>query len=324
VDINLKPIMSIAVTGGAGFIGSHVCEALLGKGLDVVCIDNFNDYYNPKFKEENISECLKNKNFKLHRKDITNINDLRTVFKKNKIEKVIHLAARAGVRPSIEQPVLYEQANVLGTLNMLMMAKDFKAENFVFGSSSSIYGNTKEIPFSESSKTDSPVSPYAATKKSAELMCHAYSHMYNIPMTCLRLFTAYGPRGRPDMAPYKFTELIYNNKELEMFGDGKTKRDYTYVKDIVDGILAAVGKEFKFEVINLGNSKPVELRQFISIIEENLGKKAKIKKMPLQPGEVDVTYADVKKAERLLTWKPKTDIKNGMKKFIEWYKNERA
>ncbi len=324
MDINLKPIMSIAVTGGAGFIGSHVCEALLGKGLDVVCIDNFNDYYNPKFKEENISECLKNKNFKLHRKDITNINDLRTVFKKNKIEKVIHLAARAGVRPSIEQPVLYEQANVLGTLNMLMMAKDFKAENFVFGSSSSIYGNTKEIPFSESSKTDSPVSPYAATKKSAELMCHAYSHMYNIPMTCLRLFTAYGPRGRPDMAPYKFTELIYNNKELEMFGDGKTKRDYTYVKDIVDGILAAVGKEFKFEVINLGNSKPVELRQFISIIEENLGKKAKIKKMPLQPGEVDVTYADVKKAERLLTWKPKTDIKNGMKKFIEWYKNERA
>ena len=316
--------MSIAVTGGAGFIGSHVCEALLGKGLDVVCIDNFNDYYNPKFKEENISECLKNRNFKLHRADITNINDLRAVFKKNKIETVIHLAARAGVRPSIGQPVLYERVNVLGTLNMLIIAKDFKIENFVFGSSSSIYGNTKEVPFSENSKTDSPVSPYATTKKSAELMCHAYSHMHNIPITCLRLFTVYGPRGRPDMAPYKFTELIYKDKEMEMFGDGKTKRDYTYVKDIVDGILAAVGKEFKFEVINLGNSKPVELRQFISIIEENLDKKAKIKKMPLQPGEVEVTYADVKKAERLLAWKPKTSVETGMKKFIEWYKNERA
>lgn len=316
--------MGILVTGGAGFIGSHVCEALLGKGLDVACIDNFNDYYNPKFKEENISECLKNRNFKLHRADITNIDDLRAVFKKNKIEKVIHLAARAGVRPSIEQPALYEQVNVLGTLNMLAMAKDFKAENFVFGSSSSIYGNIKEVPFSENGKTDAPVSPYAATKKSAELMCHAYSHMHNIPMTCLRLFTVYGPRGRPDMAPYKFTELIYRDKELEMFGDGKTKRDYTYVKDIVNGILAAIDKEFKFEVINLGNSKPVELRQLISIIEENLGKKAKIKKMPLQPGEVDVTYADVKKAKRLLAWESKTSIKDGMKKFIEWYKNERA
>ncbi len=316
--------MGILVTGGAGFIGSHVCEALLEKGISVACIDNFNDYYNPEFKEENISKCLKNRNFKLHRIDITNIEDLRAIFKKNRIEKIVHLAARAGVRSSIEQPLLYENVNVLGTLNMLIMAKEFEAENFVFGSSSSIYGNTKNIPFSESEKTDSPVSPYAATKKSGELMCHAYSHMYNIPITCLRLFTVYGPRGRPDMAPYKFTELIYKNKELEMFGDGKTKRDYTYIKDIVDGILAAVDKEFKFEIINLGNSKPVELRQFISIIEENLGKRAKIKKMPLQPGEVDVTYADVKKAKRLLAWKPKIRVEDGMKKFIEWYKNERA
>jgi len=316
--------MEILVTGGAGFIGSHVCGALLEKGMKVICVDNFNDYYDPKFKEQNISSCLKDKNFNIYREDITDIAGLRRIFKKSKIERIIHLAARAGVRPSITQPVLYEQVNVLGTLNLLILAKEFKVKNFIFCSSSSVYGDLKEIPFSESGRTDNPLSPYAATKKSAELLCHAYSHVYSIPAMCLRLFTVYGPRGRPDMAPYKFTELIYNDKELQMFGDGTTKRDYTYVTDIVEGILASLSKEFKFEVINLGNSKPVELKKFISIIEENLGKKANIKKVPLQPGEVDVTYADIKKAKRLLGWEPKIKVEEGMKKFVEWYKNERA
>ena len=316
--------MSIAVTGGAGFIGSHVCEALLAKGLQVVCIDNFNDYYNPDFKESNIKPLLESKDFSLCRTDITDINSLKEVFENNKIEKIIHLAARAGVRPSIEQPALYEKVNVLGTLNMLIMAKQFKVKNFVFGSSSSIYGNTKEIPFSEQSKSDNPISPYAATKKAAELLCYTYSNLYNIPITCLRLFTVYGPRGRPDMAPYKFTEIINNEKELTMFGDGTSKRDYTYVKDIVEGILATLDKEFKFEVINLGNSSPIELKRFIEIIEQNLGKQAKIKQINIQPGEVDITYANITKAKELLSWQPKTKIEEGMKEFIEWYKNERA
>jgi len=316
--------MSILITGGAGFIGSHVCEALLNNGTDVICADNFNDFYNPKFKEENLRRCLKEKNFKLYKTDITDIANLKIIFEKNKINKIVHLAARASVRASISNPELYERVNVLGTLNLLALAKQFKIKNFILGSSSSVYGNTKEIPLSEDNKTDYPVNPYAATKKSAELMCYTYNYLYNIPITCLRLFTVYGPRGRPDMAPYKFTELIYREKELTMFGDGTSKRDYTFVGDIVKGILSAVDKEFKFEIINLGNSKPIELLDFISIIERNLGKKARIKRMPLQIGEVQITYSDSRKAKKLLNWEPKTNVNEGMKKFIEWFKNERV
>lgn len=252
------------------------------------------------------------------------MENLRDIFQKNKPGKIVHLAARAGVRASLEEPVIYEKVNVLGTLNLLMLAKEFRIKNFVFGSSSSVYGNASKIPFSEDANTDMPASPYAATKKAAELMCFTFSSLYKIPITCLRLFTVYGPRGRPDMAPYKFTELIHSGKEIPVFGDGTSKRDYTYVSDIVSGILSALSKELKFEVINLGNSNPIELNKFISIIEKNVGKKAKIKRLPFQDGEVFITYSDIRKAEKLLNWKPKTSVEDGMKMFVEWYNNERA
>ena len=316
--------MATLVTGGAGFIGSHLCEALLNKGTNVVCVDDFNDYYSPKFKNDNIRFCLKNKNFRLYKADIANTKNLEPVFKKNKIEKIVHLAARAGVRASIQHPLLYGNVNVLGTLNMLILSTQYKIKNFIFGSSSSVYGNAVKVPFSEKDETSKPISPYAATKKAAELICYTYSQLYNIPVTCLRLFTVYGPRGRPDMAPYKFTELIYNEKELPIFGDGTSKRDYTYVADIVNGIMNALDNEFEFEIINLGNSNPVELNKFVAIIEENVGKKAKIKRLPIQPGEVKITYSDIRKAKKLLDWEPKIKINEGMNKFIDWYKNERA
>ena len=314
---------TILVTGGAGFIGSHLCEKLIGLNKKVICIDDFNDFYDPQTKEKNISKIINNKNFILYREDIRNYEKLKEIFKKNKIDKIIHLAARAGVRPSLQQPLLYQDVNVRGTLNVLELAKEFKVKNFVFASSSSVYGINKKIPFSEIDNVDNPISPYAATKKACELLCYNYHHLYKIPVTCLRFFTVYGPRGRPDMAVYKFTKLINEGKEVEMYGDGTTKRDYTYIEDILQGVLAAVEKNFDFEIINLGESRTVELKYLIMLIEKNLGKKAKIKIMNMQPGDVPITYADITKAKKLLNYNPKTNIEEGIKKFIEWYKHER-
>ena len=316
--------MNILVTGAAGFVGSHVVDALLAAGNKVIAVDNLNDYYNPDFKEGNISGHLGNANYSIEKIDIRDKEAVDSVFAKHKIDKIIHLAARAGVRPSIEDPLIYEQTNVLGTMHLLNAAKENKIQQFVFGSSSSIYGNSKETPFSEDMKTDKPISPYAATKKAAELICHTYSHLYKLPITCLRLFTVYGPRGRPDMAPYKFTKAISEGTEITMFGDGSSQRDYTFVKDIVSGILKALEKPFPFEIINLGNSKPVELKKFISVIEESVRKKANIKQIEMQPGDVDITYANIDKAKKLLGWEPTTSIEEGMKEFVAWYKNERA
>ncbi len=316
--------MKYLVTGGAGFIGSHLCEALLDKGIEVICVDNFDDYYNPEFKKNNIKSCIKNKNFTLFNADITELSQLNPIFQKNKIDRVVHLAARAGVRPSIANPFIYEKVNVNGTLNLLDIARKFKIKNFVFSSSSSVYGNLSKVPFSENEKTDCPISPYAATKKSAELLCYAYSELYNLPITCLRLFTVYGPRNRPDMAAYIFMDQIYKEKEIKVFGNGKNKRDYTYVADIVHGVLLSLEKESKFEIINLGNSNPVELNVLISLIEESVGKKAKISRMESQPGEVDITYSGITKAKKILGWKPKVNIREGVNKLAEWYKNERA
>jgi len=311
--------MKILVTGGAGFIGSNVCEALIKRNDSVICVDSFNDFYDPKVKEKNIASFSGNKNFTLYREDIRNLESLRAIFEKEKPDKILHLAARAGVRPSIEDPLLYEDVNVRGTLNLLELTKEFKIRHFVFASSSSVYGNNKKVPFSESDPVDNPISPYAATKKAGELLCYAYHGLYKINITCLRFFTVYGPRGRPDMAPYLFTRLISQGKPIEMFGNGTSKRDYTYVGDIVSGIIAALDRELGYEIINLGNSQTVELRKLISVIEQNLGKKARIISKPEQPGDVPLTYSDISKAKKLLGYAPRTSIEDGMKAFIEWY-----
>jgi len=313
----------ILVTGGAGFIGSHVCQQLLDRGDTVICIDNFDDYYNPETKEKNIKDLIKNPNFKLYKVDIVNLETLNNIFKEKKIKKIIHLAAKVGVRYSIENPWVYEEVNIKGTINLLELAKDHNIDNFIFGSSSSVYGTNEKLPFSEEDKVENPISPYAASKRADEVLCSCYHDLYNLNITCLRFFTVYGPRNRPDMALYKFTDLINNNQEIEMYGDGSSKRDYTYVMDVVNGIISALDKNFEFEIINLGNSKTTELKQLISLIEEKLGKKAKIKTLPMQKGDVPITYANINKAKRLLDYEPKVSIEEGINLLIGWYKNER-
>ncbi|MBT5022273.1 NAD-dependent epimerase/dehydratase family protein [Candidatus Woesearchaeota archaeon] len=316
--------MRILVTGGAGFIGSHTCDELLKQNHKVMCLDNFNDYYNSDFKEENIAHNLNNPNFKLIRADITNYASLEQIFKQHSPEKIIHLAARAGVRPSIEDPFIYEQTNVRGTLNLLELSKIYSVKQFIFASSSSVYGCNEKVPFAESDHTRNPVSPYAATKKSGEVLCHTYSKLYKIPTTCLRFFTVYGPGGRPDMAPYMFTKLIYENKPIKKFGNGTTKRDYTFVSDIVQGIISSLDHEFKYEIFNLGNNHTVKLNYFIEIIEGLVGKKAVIDQHPMQPGDVPITYADLTKSKKLLGYNPTTSIEKGLKIFVDWFLQNRA
>lgn len=311
--------MRILVTGGAGFIGSHTVKALLDRGDKVICVDNFNDYYDPDVKKENIRPFLNNGKFKLYKSDITIFNAMRNIFKKEKPDKICHLAARAGVRASIENPFIYQQVNAGGTLNLLELSRKYGVKNFVFASSSSVYGNNKKTPFSEKHSVDNPISPYAATKKAAELMAYTYHRLYKMNCTALRFFTVYGPAGRPDMAPYMFTDAVYRGRPIKKFGDGTSKRDYTYISDIVSGVLAAVDRELGYEIINLGNNKPVRLNYFISIIEKILGRKAVIKQFPKQPGDVDITYADISKAKKLLGYSPEVKIEQGMEKFISWY-----
>jgi UDP-glucuronate 4-epimerase len=320
--------MSILITGCAGFIGSHTTHALLKKGYNVIGIDNLNDYYNPNWKKQNLAKFNHETNFTFHRLDITNQASLEKIFtqasqEKNPISKIVHLAARAGVRPSIEQPLLYSKVNIEGTLNLLELARRFKVPHFVFASSSSVYGNQTKVPFSESDPVNQPVSPYAATKKAGEMLCHTYAHLYGINTSCLRFFTVYGPAGRPDMAPYLFTEALLKNKPIKKFGDGTTRRDYTYIDDIVDGIVSAVEHTFPFEIFNLGNNQPVSLNEFIAEVEAATGKKAIIQQEPMQAGDVEQTYADIDKAKKMLGFEPKTGLKEGLKKFVEWYKNER-
>ncbi len=310
---------TVLVTGGAGFIGSHVCERLLHDGHQVVCVDDFNDYYDPAAKERNVSAFVGNKAFSLHRSDIRDRNAMEKILQAHQCTRIIHLAARAGVRPSLDNPALYADVNINGTLNLLELAKAYKVKGVVFASSSSVYGLNKKVPFSEDDDVTSQISPYGVSKRADELYCHAYHELYGIPITCLRFFTVYGPRGRPDMAPYKFTKLIDEGKRIEMFGDGASWRDYTYVADIVEGIIAAMKKNCPFEIINLGNSNPIALKEFITLIEEKLGKKAAIKRLPPQPGDLPETYADVRKAERLLNFRPKVGVKEGMGRFIDWY-----
>jgi len=313
----------ILVTGGAGFIGSHVCDALLNKGKQVVCLDNFNNYYSPKRKRKNIEHNLSNKSFFLEETDIRQLEKLKKVFEKHKIIKVIHLAARAGVRASIKDPHIYEEVNVKGTLNLLELSRKFNIKNFVFGSSSSVYGLNKKLPFSEKARTDTQISPYALTKKTGEMLCHTYSKLYKLNITCLRFFTVYGPRGRPDMAPYLFTKLISEDKPIIRYGDGSSKRDYTYIEDVVQAILSASEKNYAYEIFNIGNSKTIELDKFISLIETLLGKKARIIQKDMPKEDIPITYADISKAKKYFGYNPKTNIEQGMKMFVDWFnKNE--
>jgi UDP-glucuronate 4-epimerase len=316
--------MKILVTGCAGFIGSHVAEALLKRGDSVIGVDNLNDYYDVRFKKQNLEILKKLPGFVFYKADICDFKAMKKIFEKEKPEKVVHLAARAGVRPSIENPFIYEETNIKGTLNLLELAKEYKVKSFVSASSSSVYGNQKKIPFSETDDVDKCISPYAATKKAGELLCHAYHHLYNMKITCLRFFTVYGPRGRPDMAPYLFVESVLKGAPIKKFGGGKSRRDYTFIADIVKGVIAAVDQELEFEIINLGNNKPVELNKFISLVEELTGKKAIINPLPMQPGDVDTTYADIRKAKKLLGYHPATDFEESMRQFVEWFRNNRS
>ncbi|MBX7173882.1 MAG: GDP-mannose 4,6-dehydratase [Pyrinomonadaceae bacterium] len=316
---------NILVTGGAGFIGSHLVDKLLAENdWKVFALDNFNEFYSPEIKRANIAEHLQNPNYTLLENDICDAESLQKIFAENKFDVIVHLAAWAGVRPSLMNPKLYTQVNVNGTLNLLDLAKEFGIKQFVFGSSSSVYGINSKIPFSEDDRIYQTISPYAATKAAGEFLCHTYSHLYDIRTICLRFFTVYGSRQRPDLAIHKFSKLIEGGKPIQMFGDGTTRRDYTFVDDIIQGVRAAIDYDkANYEVFNLGESQTIELRELIEVLEENLGKKAIIERKPMQPGDVPITFADISKAKELLGYNPTTKIREGIPKFVEWFLNGR-
>jgi len=313
---------NILVTGGAGFIGSHLVEKLLAEGVWKVAVaDDFNNFYAPEIKRANVAPFLDNENFTLYEYDIREADLLRHIFEENALDAIVHLAARAGVRPSLNQPKLYAETNINGTLNLLELAREFNVKQFVFGSSSSVYGINNKIPFAEDDRIHQPISPYAATKAAGELLCHTYSHLYKIRTVCLRFFTVYGARQRPDLAIHKFSKLIWNAQPIPVFGSGETRRDYTFVEDIIQGVRAAIDYDASMhEIFNLGESQTVELRYLIELIEQNLGKKAVIDRQPMQPGDVPQTFADISKSKRLLNYNPTTKIEEGIKKFTDWYK----
>lgn len=312
--------MKILITGGAGFIGSATAKALMDRGDKVVLIDNFNDYYDPKLKQDRIKKLLKGYDFKLYKTDIRDAKALEKIFKKEKIDKVIHLAAMAGVRSSLSNPFLYEEVNVRGTMNLLELSVKYKIKNFVYASSSSVYGTNSKQPFSESDSVDTPISPYAATKKATELLAHVYNHIYGLNVTALRYFTVYGPWGRPDMGVFKFIENIIRGKEIEVFNYGKMRRNFTYIDDIVSGTITVLDKCKGYDVMNIGGDCDEALMDYIKTVEKFAGKKAKKKMMPMQPGDVQATVADISKLQKL-GWKPTTRIEEGVEKFVEWYKN---
>lgn len=314
---------NILITGGAGFIGSHLVNSLLSEGeWRVSVIDDFNDFYDPSIKRANVSGVQDNPNYRLFEADIRDRSALGKIFEENAFDVIVHLAARAGVRPSLSQPLLYAETNINGTLNLLELAREHAMKQFVFGSSSSVYGASSKVPFSEDDPIRRPISPYAATKAAGELICHTYSHLYEIRCVGLRFFTVYGPSQRPDLAIHKFAQLISANRPIPVFGDGTTRRDYTFIDDIVAGVRAAIdytGSDF--EVFNLGESRTVELRELISLLEQELGMTAKIDRQPLQPGDVPQTFADITKARALLGYNPQTQIEIGIKKFVEWFQS---
>ncbi len=298
--------MKVLVTGGAGFIGSHVCEGLLKGHHQVVVVDDFNDFYDPSLKRRNVDAFT-------HRAQIveTDIRDeakMRELFAAGGFDRVIHLAARAGVRPSLVQPQLYTDVNIVGT-----------QRQFIFASSSSVYGVNQAVPFSEEDPIQKPISPYAATKLAGEALCHVYHHLYGVDIVCLRLFTVYGPRQRPDLAIHKFVRAIARGQPVEIYGDGCSARDYTYIDDIVQGLLVCLDKNFGFEIINLGESRTVQLLELVRLIEQALGKSATLQYLPEQPGDVPITFANIAKAQRLLNYQPRVAIEQGLSQFVEWF-----
>jgi len=309
----------ILVTGGAGFIGSHLCTTLLQQGNEVVCLDNFNTYYNPTVKRRNIESLMLASQFELLEQDILNLPFLRELFAERKFEVVVHLAARAGVRPSIQEPLLYQQVNVEGTNNLLEVSKEAGVQKFIFASSSSVYGKNKKVPFAETDSVDNPISPYAATKKAGELICYTYHHLYKLPCTCLRFFTVYGPRQRPDMAIHKFTRAISRDEEIPMYGDGSSERDYTYITDVIDGICKSIEHCQAYHIYNLGESKTIRLLELIDLIAANLHKKPRIKRLPWQAGDVPITYADISRPRKELGYCPEVGIETGVREFVKWY-----
>lgn len=337
--------MTYLVTGGSGFIGSHLVESLLKNGHSVINVDNFDDFYDYKIKIQNTLESIgkshdfifneknfdiqqltndtKSENYQLFYQDIRDKEGLKKIFENHKIDLVIHLAALAGVRPSIEKPLEYEEVNIKGTMNLWELCKEFNIKKFVNASSSSVYGNNDKTPFNEKDNVEKPISPYAATKKCVEILGHVYHHLFEISMIHLRFFTVYGPRQRPDLAIHKFTKIIFENGEIPFYGDGSTARDYTYIDDIIDGISKSIqyleNNEDVYEILNLGESEVINLNKMLSTIEENLEIKARKKHLPMQPGDVVKTNADISKAQSLIGYKPTTHFQSGIKKFMEWF-----
>jgi UDP-glucuronate 4-epimerase len=312
--------MNFLVTGGAGFIGSHVCERLLALGHSVCALDDLNTFYPLPIKRQNLRATQSlGKPFTFVQGDITNPSSLSEAFRGAKFDQIIHLAARAGVRPSLAAPALYQRVNVEGTVNLLEAARAHGVKKVTMASSSSVYGINAKVPFSEDDPIFSAISPYAASKLACEALGHVYHHLYGMDIVMLRFFTVYGPRQRPDLAIHKFAQLITAGKPIPVFGDGSTARDYTYVTDTVDGIIAVTGKEFGYEIFNLGESQTVTLSRLIDLLEKALGKKAIIDPQPLQPGDVPITYANIEKARKKLGYNPRVKIEEGIPKFVDWF-----
>jgi UDP-glucuronate 4-epimerase len=310
--------MRILVTGGAGFIGSHLVEKLLAAGHDVVILDDFNDFYDPRIKHANIAAFARD--VTVHHVDLRDGESVQNLFHREKVDAIAHLAARAGVRPSIQEPRLYYDTNVTGTLHLLEAARVTGVERFIFASSSSVYGASKTVPFSEDQHLTQTLSPYGATKVAGEFLCSTYSHLYKLRVVALRYFTVYGPRQRPDLAIHRFTRRIYAGQPIEQFGDGTTRRDYTYIDDVIQGTTAALHYQGPlFDILNLGESETIQLKDLIAAIENALGKKARINELPEQPGDMPLTCADISKARKLLGYNPTTLLSDGLPRFIDWF-----
>ncbi len=315
--------MRVLITGGAGFIAHHLAAALLRRQADVTLLDNFNDFYDPEIKHRNVRDLQAQGPARLYTCDILDRDRLRKVFEETQPETIVHLAAWAGVRPSLEKPELYSSVNVTGTVHLLELAREFSTQCFIFGSSSSVYGGNTKVPFSEDDPVDRPVSPYAATKKAGELLCHTYAHNFSMHITCLRFFTVYGPRQRPEMAIHKFAQLLRDGKEIPIFGKGDSRRDYTYVEDIVSGIIGSIETNLPFEILNLGESQTTTLLDLVEQLQEALGLKARLRFLPNQAGDMEITYADISRARRLIGYNPQTPIKEGIRLFVDWFKSSR-